>query len=77
MKRVILGGSSIIMVLLNFYLYTSDPLEKDYNLIKIIFGWLVVLFLLSYLLRNNKTSGRLGYILSLVLLALAYFVLPT
>lgn len=65
------------MVLLNFYLYTSDPLEKDYNLIKIIFGWLVVLVLLSYLLRNNKTSGRLGYILSLALLALAYFVLPT
>lgn len=65
---------SIIMFFLNVYLYIWNPLEKHYDLIKIVFGWVITLFVLNYLFRHSKIE-RMGYIIAITLLALAYFVI--
>ena len=54
MSRIIIGIIGLIMFSLNVYLYIWDPLEKHYDLNKIVFGWLIVLFILNYLFRHSK-----------------------
>ena len=53
MSRIIIGIIGLIMFSLNVYLYIWDPLEKHYDLNKIVFGWLIVLFILNYLFRHR------------------------
>ena len=38
MSRIIIGIIGLIMFSLNVYLYIWDPLEKHYDLNKIVFG---------------------------------------
>ena len=76
MSRIIIGIIGLIMFSLNVYLYIWDPLEKHYDLIKIVFGWVIALFVFNYLFRHSKIE-RIGYVISITLLALAYFVIPT
>lgn len=75
MKRAMNWIISIVVAILNMYLYIGDPLEKHYDLIKIEFAWLLTLFVLNYLFRHSKVE-KIGYIISVALLALAYFVIP-
>ena len=75
MKRIMIWIISIIIFFLNVYLYIWDPLEKHYDLIKIVFGWVITLFVLNYLFRHSKIQ-KIGYVISITLLALAYFVIP-
>ena len=75
MSRIIIGIIGLIMFSLNVYLYIWDPLEKHYDLIKIVFGWVIALFVFNYLFRHSKIE-RIGYVISIMLLALAYFVIP-
>lgn len=75
MSRIIIGIIGLIMFSLNVYLYIWDPLEKHYDLNKIVFGWLIVLFILNYLF-DIVNVGRIGYVISIILLALAYFIIP-
>lgn len=75
MKRKVIWIIGIIMFFLNVYLYIWDPLEKHYDLIKIVFGWVIALFVLNYLFRHSKVQ-KIGYVISIALLALAYFVIP-
>lgn len=63
------------MFFLNVYLYIWNPLEKQYDLIEIVFGWVITLFVLNYLFRHSKIE-RIGYVIAVTLLALAYFVIP-
>ena len=76
MSRIIIGIIGLIMFSLNVYLYIWDPLEKHYDLIKIVFGWVIALFVFNYLFRHSKIE-RIGYVISITLLALTYFVIPT
>ena len=77
MSRIIIGIIGLIMFSLNVYLYIWDPLEKHYDLNKIVFGWLIVLFILNYLFRHsNSKCWKIGYVISIILLALAYFIIP-
>ena len=49
MSRIIIGIIGLIMFSLNVYLYIWDPLEKHYDLNKIVFGWLMFcLYLIIY-----------------------------
>ena len=75
MSRIIIGIIGLIMFSLNVYLYIWDPLEKHYDLNKIVFGWLIVLFILNYLFRHSK-CWKIVYVISIILLALAYFIIP-
>ena len=75
MSRIIIGIIGLIMFSLNVYLYIWDPLEKHYDLMKIVTGWLIALFVLNYFFRHSKTE-KIGYTISVTLLALAYFVIP-
>lgn len=59
MSRIIIGIIGLIMFSLNVYLYIWDPLEKHYDLNKIVFGWLIVLFILNYLFRQKKSRNLL------------------
>lgn len=74
MRCIMIWIISIIMFFLNVYLYIWNPLEKHYDLIKIVFGWVITLFVLNYLFRHSKIE-RMGYIIAITLLALAYFVI--
>ena len=76
MRRIMIWIINIIMFLLNVYLYIWNPLEKHYDLIKIVFGWVIALFVVNYLFRHSKIE-RIGYVISITLLALTYFVIPT
>ena len=77
MSRIIIGIIGLIMFSLNVYLYIWDPLEKHYDLNKIVFGWLIVLLILNYLFRHsNSKCWKIGYVISIILLALAYFIIP-
>ena len=62
MSRIIIGIIGLIMFSLNVYLYIWDPLEKHYDLNKIVFGWLIVLFILNYLFRHSK-CWKIGYVI--------------
>ena len=75
MSRIIIGIMALIMFSLNVYFYIWNPLEKHYDLNKIVFGWLIVLFILNYLFRHSK-CWKIGYVISIILLALAYFIIP-
>ena len=55
--------------LYNFLGYSKNDLNK------IVFGWLIVLFILNYLFRHSK-CWKIGYVISIILLALAYFIIP-
>ena len=43
MRRIMIWIINIIMFLLNVYLYIWNPLEKHYDLIKIVFGWYLII----------------------------------
>ena len=75
MSRIIIGIIGLIMFSLNVYLYIWDPLEKHYDLMKIVIGWLIALFVFNYFFRHSKIE-KIGYAISVTLLALAYFVIP-
>ena len=44
-------------------------------MIKIVFGWVIALFVFNYLFRHSKIE-RIGYVIAVTLLALVYFVIP-
>ena len=73
--NIVCNYATFIMFFLNVYLYIWNPLEKHYDLIKIVFGWVIALFVFNYLFRHSKIE-RIGYVISIMLLALAYFVIP-
>ena len=71
MKNIIIWVVSIILFSIDIYLYIWDPLEKHYDLIKVV----LVLCILNYFFRRSKRCAGMGYIISTALLALAYFVI--
>ena len=73
--NIVCNYATFIMFFLNVYLYIWNPLEKHYDLIKIVFGWVIALFVFNYLFRHSKIE-RIGYVISIMLLALAFFVIP-
>lgn len=75
MKNIIIWVVSIILFSIDIYLYIWDPLEKHYDLIKVVLVWTIVLCILNYFFRRSKRCAGMGYIISTALLALAYFVI--
>ena len=46
--NIVCNYATFIMFFLNVYLYIWNPLEKHYDLIKIVFGWVIALFVFNY-----------------------------
>lgn len=59
--NIVCNYAVFIMFFLNVYLYIWNPLEKHYDLIKIVFGWVIALFVFNYLFRHSKIE-RICYI---------------
>lgn len=55
--NIVCNYATFIMFFLNVYLYIWNPLEKHYDLIKIVFGWVIALFVFNYLFRHSKIKG--------------------
>ena len=64
--NIVCNYATFIMFFLNVYLYIWNPLEKHYDLIKIVFGWVIALFVFNYLFRHSKIE-RIGYVISCLL----------
>lgn len=47
--NIVCNYAAFIMFFLNVYLYIWNPLGKHYDLIKIVFGWVIALFVFNYL----------------------------
>ena len=47
--NIVCNYAAFIMFFLNVYLYIWNPLEKHYDLIKIVFDWVIALFVFNYL----------------------------
>lgn len=77
MKRGMREVIKILMIFFVTYLYIGNPLEKHYNLMNVLLGWIVLLLVVYIcLLRYNKKYRGVGYMVSTALFAFAYLVIP-
>lgn len=73
---VIIWTISILLLLLDLYLLFADPLGRQFDLYKIVLGWVVITQLGDYSLRQNKFYNRIRGIIITAALAIFYLVFP-
>ncbi len=77
MKKILLIWIvAILLIVWGLYLIFFDPLERHFDLTRIVLGWVFIAQIADFTLRHNKIYRQVRNIAIPVLLIIIYFIHP-
>mgnify|MGYP000861539933 FL=1 len=76
MKKNVLMRFGVLIIAIPFlYVYIKNPLEKGFNLPLITLIYALLALVISIIFNDLRRDGKIGFILSPVILTIIYFFL--